>query len=307
MIKTLRGKWELQIVCLLLAVILWFVIINEQNPTSEGSYTVPVTVENLAPQYIMANVPKTIYVRLSGPRNTIINVGADDIKAYVDLADATEGEKTVPIHVQLPDGTELKKQSITTADIIVDLYAVKEFRLVPHMMGALSEGMTASGVQIVPDKVVVSGAQRLLKDVDRAVIDIPLGDKDSDFSVMAPIHLVRADGVPVEGLNLTPHHSNVKVTMSGNAVTKKVTLNVPVYGNTDPAVRLGKVTVEPKTVTLHGSADLLSGINVLNLTPINIEGLAADKEWKVSVPVSAAGITAEPDLISVKVEVVPAE
>ena len=61
-------KWQLKIICLLLAIVLWFVIINEQNPLSEGSYTVPITVENLDSQYITSNVPKTVYVRLSGPR-----------------------------------------------------------------------------------------------------------------------------------------------------------------------------------------------------------------------------------------------
>ena len=39
MIK-LNQKWQLRIICLILAIVLWFVIINEQNPTSEGSYTV---------------------------------------------------------------------------------------------------------------------------------------------------------------------------------------------------------------------------------------------------------------------------
>lgn len=38
-------NWQLKIICFLLAIVLWFVIINEQNPLSEGSYTVPITVE----------------------------------------------------------------------------------------------------------------------------------------------------------------------------------------------------------------------------------------------------------------------
>ena len=41
-------KWQLKIICLLLAIVLWFVIINEQNPLSEGSYTVPITVETVS-------------------------------------------------------------------------------------------------------------------------------------------------------------------------------------------------------------------------------------------------------------------
>lgn len=51
MIK-LNQKWQLRIICLILAIVLWFVIINEQNPTSEGSYTVPVTVEISIPSIL---------------------------------------------------------------------------------------------------------------------------------------------------------------------------------------------------------------------------------------------------------------
>lgn len=104
-------NWQLKIICFLLAIVLWFVIINEQNPLSEGSYTVPITVENLNSQYITSNVPKTVYVRLSGPRNTIINVGPSDIKAYIDLSDVQEGTVDVPIHVEIPSGTELKNKA----------------------------------------------------------------------------------------------------------------------------------------------------------------------------------------------------
>ena len=60
MYKKLDKKWQLKLICLLLAIVLWFVIINEQNPMSEGSYTVPVTIENLNSQYITSNVPKTV-------------------------------------------------------------------------------------------------------------------------------------------------------------------------------------------------------------------------------------------------------
>lgn len=119
MMNKLDKKWQLKIICLLMAIVLWFFIINEQNPMSEGSYTVPIVVENLDSQYITSNVPKTVYVRLSGPRNTIINVGPSDIKAYIDLSDAQEGEMSAPVRIEIPAGTELKKQSMTSADIMV--------------------------------------------------------------------------------------------------------------------------------------------------------------------------------------------
>ena len=190
-------NWQLKIICFLLAIVLWFVIINEQNPLSEGSYTVPITVENLNSQYITSNVPKTVYVRLSGPRNTIINVGPSDIKAYIDLSDVQEGTVDVPIHVEIPSGTELKKQSMTSTKITVDVYTVKEFKLTPHIVGNLDEKDFISELKIVPEKVVVSGARRLIQQVNQAVIEVPVNQRNGDFALMSPIHLYDAEGSPV--------------------------------------------------------------------------------------------------------------
>ena len=229
MMNKLDKKWQLKIICLLMAIVLWFFIINEQNPMSEGSYTVPIVVENLDSQYITSNVPKTVYVRLSGPRNTIINVGPSDIKAYIDLSDAQEGEMSAPVRIEIPAGTELKKQSMTSADIMVDVYTVRELALTPHLVGQTKNDIFVSSLKVVPEKVVISGARRLVKQVEQAVVEIPIEDRIDDFSIMAPIRLVAADGSRIEGLEMTPWQSNIRISIGHNAVTK----DIPVYVTTE--------------------------------------------------------------------------
>lgn len=283
-------KWQLKIICLLLAIVLWFVIINEQNPLSEGSYTVPITVENLDSQYITSNVPKTVYVRLSGPRNTIINVGPSDIKAYIDLSSVQEGEVEVPVHIEIPSGTELKKQSMTSTKITVDVYTVKEFKLTPHVVGKLDDKDFISDLKIVPEKVVVSGARRLIQQVNQAVVDIPVNQRNGDFAIMAPIHLYQADGTPVEGLEMTPWQSNVKVTIAHNAITKTVPLNLNVQGET----AWKTVSVQPTTVVVKGEADTLKNIDTIDLPDIDIENMTEEKTWKVLIP-PIDGVVMDPD------------
>lgn len=298
----LNQKWQLRIICLLLAIVLWFVIINEQNPTSEGSYTVPVTVENLNSQYITANVPKTVYVRLSGPRNTIINVGASDIKAYIDLANVQEGEMDVPIHVEIPNGTELQKQSQTSAKIYIDVYAVQELKLTPHLTGKLGDNISISSLRMTPNSVVVSGARRLIQQIDRAVIDIPVGEREHDFSVMAPIHVVRADGSPVEGLELTPWQSKVQITVMANAVAKRIPVYVTTMGTPGSGYSIKKITPVPDTVEVRGRADVVGTISGINLASVNVEGIERNQEWELSAP-TIDGAIFEPDTIKVTVEV----
>ena len=283
-------NWQLKIICFFLAIVLWFVIINEQNPLSEGSYTVPITVENLNSQYITSNVPKTVYVRLSGPRNTIINVGPSDIKAYIDLSDVQEGTVDVPIHVEIPSGTELKKQSMTSTKITVDVYTVKEFKLTPHIVGNLDEKDFISELKIVPEKVVVSGARRLIQQVNQAVIEVPVNQRNGDFALMAPIHLYDAEGSPVEGLEMTPWQSNVKVTIGHDAMSKSVPLNVNITGQTATKT----LTIQPTSIQIRGSADTLRNISSIDLPDINVENMKEEKSWKVIIP-PVDGINMYPD------------
>lgn len=302
MMNKLDKKWQLKIICLLMAIVLWFFIINEQNPMSEGSYTVPIVVENLDSQYITSNVPKTVYVRLSGPRNTIINVGPSDIKAYIDLSDAQEGEMSAPVHVEIPAGTELKKQSMTSADIMVDVYTVRELVLTPHLVGQTRDDIFVSSLKVVPEKVVVSGARRLVKQVEQAVVEIPIEDRIDDFSIMAPIRLVAADGSRVEGLEMTPWQSNIRISIGHNAVTKSIPVYVTTEGTVGPSASLKEIKLNPDTVVVKGDATILKNLSRIDLPPIDISGLKQDKKWKIIVsPVN--GVIFEPDTIEVAVDV----
>lgn len=302
MMNKLDKKWQLKIICLLMAIVLWFFIINEQNPMSEGSYTVPIVVENLDSQYITSNVPKTVYVRLSGPRNTIINVGPSDIKAYIDLSDAQEGEMSAPVRIEIPAGTELKKQSMTSADIMVDVYTVRELALTPHLVGQTKNDIFVSSLKVVPEKVVISGARRLVKQVEQAVVEIPIEDRIDDFSIMAPIRLVAADGSRVEGLEMTPWQSNIRISIGHNAVTKDIPVYVTTEGDVSSSVSLKEIKINPDTVAVKGDANILKNLSRIDLPPINISGLKQDKKWKIIVsPVN--GVIFEPDTIEVAVDV----
>lgn len=302
MMNKLDKKWQLKIICLLMAIVLWFFIINEQNPMSEGSYTVPIVVENLDSQYITSNVPKTVYVRLSGPRNTIINVGPSDIKAYIDLSDAQEGEMSAPVRIEIPAGTELKKQSMTSADIMVDVYTVRELALTPHLVGQTKNDIFVSSLKVVPEKVVISGARRLVKQVEQAVVEIPIEDRIDDFSIMAPIRLVAADGSRIEGLEMTPWQSNIRISIGHNAVTKDIPVYVTTEGDVSPSVSLKEIKINPDTVAVKGDANILKNLSRIDLPPIDISGLKQDKKWKIIVsPVN--GVIFDPDTIEVAVDV----
>ena len=208
------------------------------------------------------------------------------------MSDVQEGTVDVPIHVEIPSGTELKKQSMTSTKITVDVYTVKEFKLTPHIVGNLDEKDFISELKIVPEKVVVSGARRLIQEVSQAVIEVPVNQRNSDFALMAPIHLYDSEGSPVEGLEMTPWQSNVKVTIGHDAMSKSVPLNVNITGQTANKT----VTIQPTSIQIRGSADTLRSISSIDLPDINVENMKEEKSWKVIIP-PVDGINMYPDEI----------
>ncbi len=302
MMNKLGQKWQLRIICLLMAIVLWFFIINEQNPVSEGTYTVPVVVENLDSLYIASNVPKAVYVRLSGPRNTIINISPSDIKAYIDLSAAQEGEMELPVHIEFPSGTELVRQSLATAEITVDVYTVREIVLTPHLQGELKDDAFVSSLKVVPEKVAISGARRLVRQVQQAVVEIPADGRTEDFSLMAPIRLYAADGSPVEGLDMTPWQSNVRVAIGRNAEIKNIPVYVTIEGDVAPSATLKNVEAVPDSVVVKGDGAIVGNLTRIDLPPVDVTGLAQNKTWRlVMSPLN--GVIFEPDTIDVLVEI----
>ena len=190
---------------------------------------------------------------------------------------------------------------MTSTKITVDVYTVKEFKLTPHVVGKLDDKDFISDLKIVPEKVVVSGARRLIQQVNQAVVDIPVNQRNGDFAIMAPIHLYQADGTPVEGLEMTPWQSNVKVTIAHNAITKTVPLNLNVQGET----AWKTVSVQPTAVVVKGEADTLKNIDTIDLPDIDIENMTEEKTWKVLIP-PIDGVVMDPDevdaTLSIKTE-----
>ena len=146
--------------------------------------------------------------------------------------------------------------------------------------------------------MVVSGARRLIQKVDKAVVEIPVGDKNEDFSLMAQIHLLAADGSKVDGLEMTPWQSNLRVSIGHNAASKKVPVHVTSYGTVSDGVTLKALKADPDEVEVRGDANVLQGVSRIELTPVNVQGLAEDKEWKILVsPIN--GVIVNPDVVDV--------
>ena len=66
-------------------IVMWFFIMRDQNPVMEVTYIIPVQVQNLNSGYIIEDAPDVVRVVLAGPRDTIMSMKSDNLRAYICL------------------------------------------------------------------------------------------------------------------------------------------------------------------------------------------------------------------------------
>lgn len=80
-----RNSWLARIMCVIVASILWVYVMNEQNPITTRSFTVPLQTVHLQDDMLVKDLPETVNVRVSGTRSQIAALRTADVKAFIDL------------------------------------------------------------------------------------------------------------------------------------------------------------------------------------------------------------------------------
>ena len=111
MMTSLRGMVQhnlpIKIAALIVAVVLWLYVMNDQNPAIDGSYQVPVTIENAPEGYQLGSDTDKVTIRVRGPRSLFVSADASDFHARVNLADFAEGERAYTVETSIPYGFDL--------------------------------------------------------------------------------------------------------------------------------------------------------------------------------------------------------
>ncbi|MBQ8699949.1 MAG: hypothetical protein IJ521_13295, partial [Schwartzia sp.] len=81
-----------KMVAVVAAFVLWIFVMNDQNPATESSYSVPVVILNRPAETRVTQSAESVRIRLRAPRSALAATSADEIKAFVDLAGLEPGE-----------------------------------------------------------------------------------------------------------------------------------------------------------------------------------------------------------------------
>ncbi len=230
-------------------------------------------------------------VTLYGNRRTISALDPADIRVVIDLNDIL----TTGNYSRAPKIEYLKRidsNSITQVTInpevisfYVDKLSVRPVPLTGIFNGSAAEGFSAEPMEFDTETIRVYGPEKIISQVDHALVEISRTDVDKTLTFETAYTLVDAEGNRIESDEITTDRDTVNVTLPIQAV-KEVELTVDLIAGAGATRENVQWEIKPSTITLTGDAETLAGVNSISIAKIDLSKIneALTETYKIVLP-----------------------
>jgi YbbR domain-containing protein len=196
MLAALLRNWELKLLALALAVVVWFFVVSADR--GQFGFTVPVEYVGLEPRMVLLGAPReAVDVQVEAARWAAARLAPTDVRVRVDLSRAREGVNMVQLSsddVQAPAGVNVVRVSPSAVRVSVATAATREVRVVPQLRGTTPADVRVGRVAVEPATVQVKGPRTTIE--ERATVETaPVDVTGLRESVTRTVGLVLPDAV----------------------------------------------------------------------------------------------------------------
>ena len=266
----------------LLAFVVWFIAIDQENPMIRQEYEEPILIElrNMGPglQSVQDLTNRTAVLTLRAPQRTLDALQVDDFSAVIDLANLTAGSYEVEVEVTALN-PDVEIIALEPRQLRVQLEPVIS-RFVPievEVMDSAAFGYDWQEPLSEPLEVEISGPRTLVSQVRSVIATVFLRNAKSQVEQVRPLIARNAQNLEVARVKIDPGTARIVVPVVQPPGRKEVVVRADVKGLPSPNYRLTGVNVEPQTIVLSGSPSALREVpGFVETTPLDIEGATDD-------------------------------
>ncbi len=284
--KLLEKDVVIRFMALVIASLLWYQAVQEQNPYVEKVFeTVSIRVQNVPTGYTVLGgaEPATIQVKLSGLAKTMTNLTAKDLVAYVDLSGSKSGVQTVPVKFIEPAGTTAIEITPTSAMVSVDAIVRQNYPVSIVQQGLPAAGYSVGKVFFDPATVIVEGARSRISNVKNVAVVVDINGATTNITKPGTVNVFDVDGVVVRDVTVTPPQVNISVEIVQAQSQKNVPITPSLVGEPAEGYQITGVALEPNTVTITGPQDRVNSINAISTQAVELTGRTEDLTQAVSL------------------------
>lgn len=305
----MKNKFLMLLLSAVIALGLWVYVITVDNPEWEQDfYNIPVVLEGetfLQEQHGLVITTEDIpdvRLKLQGSRSELINLRSSDITIKVDLTKIYDaGTHHMTYSISYPgsvanDAFTRKEQSPDTITITVEKYIKKDVNV-----NVIYEGTVLDPEKYLADTdnavldystVRVEGPQSVIDQIKEARITVPLTDRTESFSESYRVTLCDEAGQPVAADQVKVSITDVNVTLLIQQV-KEIPLVLNVIDGGGATSENSKITIDPLTIKIAGSATALEGLDYLELGTVDLSEITGfyQQNYEILLPAGVTNLT----------------
>ncbi len=277
-----------KVLSVLIAILIWFLVLDQDNPFIERTVTVPLTsnvevldAKNL--QIIGSSIPATVDIRIKGRKKRVDSVSSGDFSVFLDLSEV-EGSGIKSVDVGSPEYTGDKDIIIlgtnpTAVRLHFERVVGKQYPVTIEFTGSLPEGYQVVNQRVDPGIILIEEKEGTLSRVGKVVALVNL----NDLSVTKEL-VVRATVYDVEGKPMSQFEGKYPAIVSFD-LARKLPLVTPIKGKPKTGYYFKEIIPDPSSVLVIGTKSLLDSLSRIEAEAIDIEGRSETFRTELSLNV----------------------
>lgn len=310
MINFLRGILEKskmtrnttpKIVAILSALVLWLYVMGEVNPEDiKPLNNIKVQLLNLeelksSGLVIIDQEDFTVDIKVSGRRNDLYNISAEDIKVTADLRGYRQGVNSIPLEVSSPANVTIEEIKPQQIKVKLDKIVKRQKTVEIIKKGNPANSYEPGEITITPSEVLVEGPESKVNAVAKVIGEINIENAFEGIRRRIPIKAVDNEGKETVAVDVKTRYVNVYLQM---LKVRSVVIKPQIVGNIKDGYKITKIDVEPKVVYLKGKEEDVKGYTEVFTEPINVDGLD-------STLITGANLILPENIITSKLKQIP--
>lgn len=292
--KSLTNNLSLKILSLVVAIVVWLLVVNIDNPIGTKSFII-TDVQLLNEGYLDADgkmclqddQQDTIRVTIKANRKTLDKISTSDIKAVADLQQAVSLDTDpvmVPITVSceriMPDNIQATPQNLSlhiedkdTREFVVNVTTNNTKPDKGYEVGTLTSN---------PEKIKITGPTSLMNKIDKVNASIDVEGASDDVTKETDVKIIDKNGEEFTDTDMAYLNvSQVTVTAKLWKVRSNVKISAEYQGIPADGYEVESISTTPNVISVAGSDDALASLEEENNT-ISIPASVADISGKNS-------------------------
>jgi len=295
----LTFQWRdnyIRILSILVALLLWVYVTNEQNPVTDQTFSVPLVVQGTPRDYVVDGLPGTVSVRVRGTRIVIGTLQREDFSARVNLSNIQPGEQEVRVQLTAPPEVEVLQVSPTLVTVQADQIEEQNVPVNVVIRGTVADGMQAGEPMLEPAVATVRGPAGVLNEIRQLTVTVDVSGADETLT-----RQVRLD-TGLEGVTVNPDRVTVTVPVTTLSV-QSLPIRLRLTGEPAAGYEVSGTTVRPQAVQVTARDNVLRATSAVNTMTIDVTGISADVEREVVLVLPDGARQVEPDRVMVMINV----